>query len=140
MTKSLFWISVLELAVVSPSNAPSKAAKLSYPIEDTLLKQSPEDSAFPERPVPSQDFALPLECIGILLMVWDFCVSFAKNLDLSPFSLEEFEKALDYREGDAPLLAETHFALLRTAFTDPGLREEMTKVKRKRKSEVCRSY
>ncbi|KAG6548407.1 hypothetical protein Mapa_009893 [Marchantia paleacea] len=114
---------------------PPPPPTIKYPIEDTLVKPSPDDPVFEDRPIASTDFLLPMECLGNLLMVWDFCASFSKALHLSPFSLEELEKSLDYREGNAPLILETLFALVRTNLSDPVLREEFVK-KRKRKSEV----
>jgi hypothetical protein len=76
-----------------------------------------------------------MACVGDLLMVWDFCSLFSKALLLSPFTLEELEKSLDYKEGEAPLLLEINFALLCIALTDPILRDEFFH-RRKRHSEV----
>ncbi|KAL2653139.1 hypothetical protein R1flu_021267 [Riccia fluitans] len=118
-----------------PSPPPPPVPPIKYPIEDTDVKPGPDDPIFTERPIPSTDFLLPMECVGNLLMVWDFCCSFNKALRLSSFSLEDFEKSLDYREGNAPLISETLFALVRTNLSDPILREEFVK-KRKRKAEV----
>ncbi|KAJ7528779.1 hypothetical protein O6H91_15G019500 [Diphasiastrum complanatum] len=92
-----------------------------YPIDDNLVELSSDDPPFTERPIPSSDFQLPMECIGNLLMVWDFCVLFAKKLQLSPFTLDDFEKALNYRDREPSLLAETNYALLRAALTDSCL-------------------
>ncbi len=95
-----------------------------YPIEDSHVKLSSEDPQLNDCPVPSTDFLLPMACVGDLLMVWDFCSLFSKALFLSPFTLEELEKSLDYKEGEAPLLLEINFALLCIALTDPILRDE----------------
>ncbi len=108
---------------------------IQYPIEDSQVKPSPEDPQLADRPVPSTDFILPMECMGDLLMVWDFCCLFSKALHLSPLTIEELEKSLDYMEGEAPLLIEMNFALLRVALTDPIRREEFCH-KRKRRIEV----
>lgn len=78
---------------------------------------------------------VPAECTGNMLMVWDFCCLFGKALFLSPFSLEDFEKSLDYREGETPLLLEMTHSLLRAALTDPVLRDEFQH-KRKKKVEI----
>ncbi|KAL3684941.1 hypothetical protein R1sor_002963 [Riccia sorocarpa] len=118
-----------------PSPPPPPPPPIKYPIEDTDVKPGPDDPVFTERPFPSTDFLVPMDCVGNLLMVWDFCSSFNKALHLSPFSLEDFEKSLDYREGNAPVISETLFALVRTNLSDPVLREEFVK-KRKRKAEV----
>jgi len=106
-----------------------------YPIEDSHVKLSSEDPQLNDRPVPSTDFLLPMACVGDLLMVWDFCSLFSEALLLSPFTLEELEKSLDYKEGEAPLLLEINFALLCIALTDPILRDEFCH-RRKRCSEV----
>lgn len=106
-----------------------------YPIEDSQVKPTASDPPLSDRPVPSTDFLLPMECMGQLLMVWDFCSLFGKALLLSSFTLEDFEKALDYREGEAPLLLEMSYALLRAALTDPLLKDEFWH-KRKRRTEV----
>ncbi|CAK9217867.1 unnamed protein product [Sphagnum troendelagicum] len=106
-----------------------------YPIEDSHVKLSSEDPQLNDRPVPSTDFLLPMACVGDLLMVWDFCSLFSKALLLSPFTLEELEKSLDYKEGEAPLLLEINFALLCIALTDPILQDEFFH-RRKRHSEI----
>ncbi|XP_024363483.1 uncharacterized protein [Physcomitrium patens] len=106
-----------------------------YPIEDTQVKPAASDPPLSDRPVPATDFLVPVECTGNMLMVWDFCCLFGKALLLSPFSLEDFEKSLDYREGEAPLLLEMVHALLRAALTDPALRDEFLH-KRKKRIEV----
>jgi hypothetical protein len=106
-----------------------------YPIEDSHVKLSSEDPQLNDRPVPSTDFLLPMACVGDLLMVWDFCSLFSEALLLSPFTLEELEKSLDYKEGEAPLLLEINFALLCIALTDPILRDEFCH-RRKRRSEI----
>lgn len=106
-----------------------------YPIEDTLVKPAAGDPPLSDRPVPATDFILPMDCIGALLMVWDFCCLFGKAISLSHFTLEDFEKSLDYRDGEAQLLLEMTHALLRAALTDPIFREEFHQ-KRKRRTEV----
>ncbi|CAM6024856.1 unnamed protein product [Sphagnum balticum] len=112
-----------------------KEQPIQYPIEDSQVKPSPEDPQLADRPVPSTDFILPMEFMGDLLMVWDFCCLFSKALHLSPLTIEELEKSLDYTEGEAPLLIEMNFALLRVALTDPIRREEFCH-KRKRRIEI----
>jgi hypothetical protein len=103
-----------------------------YPIEDSLVQPSASDPPLSDRPVAATDFVVPVECTGDVLMVWDFCSLFCKALLLSPFSLEDLEKSLDYKEGEAPLVAETTHALLRAALTDPVLKEEFQHKRKKR--------
>ncbi|KAJ7551855.1 hypothetical protein O6H91_06G032400 [Diphasiastrum complanatum] len=114
---------------------PEPPPPICYPIDDLLVQPSPDDPTFTERPVPSTNFALPMECIGKFLMVWNFFISFGKAIHLSPFSSEDFEKALCYKDGEVSLLTEAYYALLRTVCSDPEIIEEFM-LKRKRKSEM----
>lgn len=84
------------------------------------MKPGVDDPVFTDRPSPSRDFNVPMECVGDLLMVWDFCSSFGRLLHLSPYSLEYFENALCHKEGNVILLVETHSALLRLLIKDNG--------------------
>lgn len=61
---------------------------------------------------------MPMDCIGDLLMVWDFCASFGKLLNLSPFSLEDFENALCYKDSTPLLIVESYSTLLRLLVKD----------------------
>lgn len=112
-----------------------KVLPIKYPIEDSLIQPSPNEPPLPERPVPSSDFPLSMDCTGQLLMVWNFCSLFGKVIRLSPFSLEEFEKALECKETDPILLREAHHALLKLALSDPAVNQSFQE-KRKRKSKV----
>jgi hypothetical protein len=103
-----------------------------YPIEDTHVKPSASDPPLSDRPVAATDFGVPVECTGDVLMVWDFCCLFGKALLLSTFTLEDFEKSLDYKEGEAPLLLEMTHSLLRAALTDPVLKDEFQHKRKKR--------
>ena len=82
-----------------------------YPTEDLLVKPSRDDPVFSDRPVPSVKFLIPMDDVGNLLMVWDFLSCFGKTLRLSPFSLNDFEEAIDFN-GVSNLIAEAHVALL----------------------------
>ncbi|XP_057817503.2 uncharacterized protein LOC131030630 isoform X1 [Cryptomeria japonica] len=113
-----------------------KVEPIKYPIEDSLVQPGPDDPVFTERPLPATDFLMPMDCVGDLLMVWDFCVSFNKVLHLWPFSLEDFEKAIDYKEGDITLLAETHCALLRIVLKDSSAYEDLMQKKKMPKLSV----
>jgi hypothetical protein len=106
---------------------------IKYPIEDSLVQPGPDDPVFTERPCAATDFLAPMDCVGDVLMVWDFCTSFGKALHLWPFSLEDFEKAVDYREGDVSLLAEAHYALLRIVVKDSSAYQDLIQ---KRKAKV----
>lgn len=86
----------------------------------------------PPRPNPSSDFPFAMDCIGHLLMVWNFCVLFCKAIHLFPFSLEEFEKALLCKTEDSVLLKEGQTALLHSGLSDPSLYLSFAR-KRKRK-------
>ncbi|XP_031380217.1 DDT domain-containing protein DDB_G0282237 isoform X2 [Punica granatum] len=93
---------------------------IKYPIEDLLVKPGADDPAFTTRPSPSRDFKVPLDCVGDLLMVWDFCSSFSRLLHLSPFSLEDFENAICHKDSNLVLIVETHSTLLRLLIKDDG--------------------
>ncbi|KAM5577940.1 hypothetical protein ABKV19_008323 [Rosa sericea] len=93
---------------------------IKYPIDDLLVQPHPDDPVFTDRPSPSRDFNVPMECFGDLLMVWDFVSSFGRLLHLWPFSLEDFEKAICHKKGNLTLLVETHAALLRVLIKDNG--------------------
>lgn len=84
---------------------------IKYPIDDLLLQPGPDDPIFTDRPSPSRDFNVPMDCVGDILMVWDFCTSFGRLLHLSPFSLEEFENAICHKESNLVLIMEVHSAL-----------------------------
>ncbi|KAK9950261.1 hypothetical protein M0R45_005760 [Rubus argutus] len=93
---------------------------IKYPIDDLLVQPDANDPVFTDRPSPSRDFNVPMECVGDLLMVWDFVSSFGRLLHLWPFSLEDFEKAICHKKGNLILLVETHAALLRLLIKDNG--------------------
>ncbi|CAL2257456.1 unnamed protein product [Prunus armeniaca] len=94
---------------------------IKYPIDDLLVQPDADDPVFTDRPSPSRDFNVPMECVGDLLMVWDFCSSFGRLLHLWPFSLEDFENAICHKKGNLVLLVETHSALLRLLIKDHGV-------------------
>lgn len=112
-----------------------KVEPIKYPIEDSLVQPGPDDPVFTERPCAATDFLAPMDCVGDVLMVWDFCTSFGKALHLWPFSLEDFEKAVDYKEGDVSLLAEAHYALLRIVVKDSSAYQDLIQ-KRKAKLSI----
>ncbi|KAM1201022.1 hypothetical protein FF1_017349 [Malus domestica] len=91
---------------------------IKYPIDDLLVQPDADDPVFTDRPSPLTDFNVPMECVGDLLMVWDFCSSFGRLLHLWPFSLEDFENAICHKMGNLILLVETHSALLRLLMKD----------------------
>lgn len=69
-------------------------------------------------------------------MVWDFCTSYGRLLQLSPFSLEDFENALCYKESYVVLIVETHSAFLCSLMKDNGEYFLATQ-RKKRKPKVC---
>lgn len=93
---------------------------IKYPIDDLLVQPDADDPVFTDRPSPSRDFNVPMECVGDLLMVWDFCCSFGRLLHLWPFSLEDFENAICHKKGNLVLLVETHSVLFRLLIKDNG--------------------
>lgn len=89
-----------------------------YPVDDLLVQPTAEDRLLTERPSPCRDFNVPMECVGDLLMVWDFCTSFGRLLNLSPFSLEDFENSLCYKDSTPILIVESCSSLLRLLVKD----------------------
>ncbi|XP_022739782.1 DDT domain-containing protein DDB_G0282237 isoform X2 [Durio zibethinus] len=112
-----------------------KEEPVKYPIDDLLVQPGPDDPLFTDRPSPSRDFNVPMDCVGDLLMVWDFCSSFSRLLHLWPFSLEDFENAICHKDSNLVLIAETHSAFLRLLIKDDG-EYSLTLQKRKRKPKI----
>ncbi|KAL2241313.1 UNVERIFIED_CONTAM: hypothetical protein Sindi_0772500 [Sesamum indicum] len=108
---------------------------IKYPIDDLLVRPSEEDRLLTERPSPCRDFSVPMDCVGDALMVWDFCASFGRLLNLSPFSLEDFENSLCYKDATPLLIVESYSALLRLLVKDNG-KFAMTMEKKKRKPKI----
>lgn len=108
---------------------------IKYPIEDLLVQPCPDDPVFTERPSPSRDFKVPMDSVGELLMIWDFCSSFSRLLHLSPFSLEDFENAVCHKDSNLILIVECHSALLRLLIKENG-EYASTIEKRKGKSKI----
>lgn len=95
-----------------------KAQSIRYPIDDLLVQYTEFDKQLAERPPPCREFNVPMECVGDHLMVWDFCTSFGRLLHLSPFSLEDFERAVCQKGSNIVLITECHSALLRFLLKD----------------------
>ncbi|GER49664.1 DDT domain-containing protein [Striga asiatica] len=91
---------------------------IKYPIDDLLVQPTEEDQLLTERPFPCRDFNVPMDCVGDLLMVWDFCASFGRLINLSPFSLEDFENSLRYKDSTPLLIVESYSALLHLLIKD----------------------
>lgn len=108
---------------------------IKYPIDDLLVHPGPDDPVFSERPSPSREFKVPMNCVGDLLMVWDVCSSFSRLLHLWPFSLDDFERAIYHKESNAPLLVEAHSAFFRLLLKDNGEYSSLVQGK-KRKMKV----
>ncbi|CAA2986050.1 Hypothetical predicted protein [Olea europaea subsp. europaea] len=101
-------------------NEKPEAQAVKYPIDDLLVQPSEEDQDLTERPSPCRDFYVPMDCVGNLLMVWDFCTSFGRLLSLSPFSLGDFENAICHKDSTPSLIVESYSALLRLLMKDNG--------------------
>ncbi|KAJ1279519.1 hypothetical protein BS78_04G162500 [Paspalum vaginatum] len=92
---------------------------IKYPIDDLLIKPDADDPASFKRPPLATDFRVPRCSVGDLLMVWDFCSSFGRALNLSPFPLTDLENAICHKESNA-LLVEIHTAMLLLLIKDKG--------------------
>ncbi|CAI0430906.1 unnamed protein product [Linum tenue] len=108
---------------------------IKYPIEDLLVLPAADDPVFTERPLPSREFNVPMDCVGDLLLVWDYCSSFGKLLHLWPFSLEDFENAISRKDSNIILIVETHSAFLRLLLKEDG-DHYFAAQKRNRKSKI----
>ncbi|TKW04497.1 hypothetical protein SEVIR_7G113400v4 [Setaria viridis] len=91
-----------------------------YPIDDLLVKPTADDPILPKRPPLSRDFRVPVDSVGDLLMVWEFCLSFGRLLCLSPFSLSDLENAICNKESNLVLVVEMHAALFHLLIRDEG--------------------
>ncbi|XP_074292949.1 uncharacterized protein LOC141619826 [Silene latifolia] len=105
---------------ISDGSGENGVKSITYPIDDLLVQPGPDDPVFTDRPSPSRDFTIQMDCYGDLLMVWDFCSSFGRFLYLWPYSLEDLEKALCHKDSNIALIVETHAALLRVLIKDEG--------------------
>uniref|UniRef100_A0A0A9D0T1 DDT domain-containing protein n=1 Tax=Arundo donax TaxID=35708 RepID=A0A0A9D0T1_ARUDO len=103
-----------------------------YPIDDLLVKPSADDPVFSKRPPLSTDFRVPIDSVGDLLMVWDFCLSFGRLLCLSPFSLSDLENAICNKESNLILLVEIHAAFFHLLIKDQS--EYFTFVQNKKRT------
>ncbi|KAM7513937.1 hypothetical protein LguiA_003520 [Lonicera macranthoides] len=112
-----------------------KEEAIKYPIDDLMVHSGADDPVFTQRPSLCRDFNVPMDCVGELIMVWDFCSSFSRLLNLWPFSLEDFENALCHKESNVVLIVECHSALLRLLIKDSG--DYFTTIqKKKRKPKI----
>ncbi|GMH10255.1 hypothetical protein Nepgr_012096 [Nepenthes gracilis] len=109
------------LILVNAANGGNwKKDPIKYPIDDLLVQPSADDPVLTDRPSPSRDFSVPMDCVGNLLMVWNFCSSFGRLLHLWPFSLENFGKAVCHKDSNVILVVETHATLLYLLINDGG--------------------
>jgi hypothetical protein len=90
---------------------------IKYPIDDLLVSPAADDPALLKRPPLVTDCGIPRNSVGDLLMVWDFCLSFGRVLNLYPFSLADLENAICHKESNA-LIVEIHSALFRLLIED----------------------
>ncbi|KAF8653156.1 hypothetical protein HU200_062602 [Digitaria exilis] len=90
-----------------------------YPIDDLLVKPNADDSSLFKRPPMATDFRVPRCSVGDLLMVWDFCSSFGRVLNLFPFPLTDMENAVCHKESNV-LLVEIHAAMFHLLMKDKG--------------------
>ncbi|WZZ37975.1 hypothetical protein YC2023_034234 [Brassica napus] len=113
----------------------SEKESIIYPIEDLLLPPDRDDADITKRPRLSRDFNVSMDCAGDLLMVWDFCSSFGRQLHLWRFSLEDFENALCHKESNSVLIMEVHACLFRFLINEDGDKFKALK-RRSRKSKI----
>ncbi|CAN1342755.1 Rhamnogalacturonate lyase, partial [Linum perenne] len=114
--------SEVEVTDVAKNNGTEvkQVVPIKYPIDDLLVQPAASDPVFTERPLPSRDFKVPVDCVGDLLLVWDYCSSFGRLLHLSPFPLEDFENAICRKDYNLILIVEIHSAFLRLLLKENG--------------------
>lgn len=112
---------------------------IKYPIDDLLVKPSPDDPVFSNRPSASRDFNVPISCVGDLLMVWDFFMSYGKLLRLWPYSLKDLENAISHRDSNVVLLVESHAVLLQVLIKgdDEYSAAVQTKIRKVSVPQIC---
>ncbi|XP_073013185.1 uncharacterized protein [Typha latifolia] len=113
----------------------TKEDPMKYPIDDLLVQPAVDDPIFTKRPSLSTDFKVPMDCVGDLVMVWDFCSSFSRLMHLWPFTLTEFENAVCHKESNLVLIMEVHSAILHLLIKDEG-EYFMAMQKKRRKSKI----
>jgi hypothetical protein len=84
------------------------------PVDD-LKVQREGDAAVAVPPTTAGQFPAPQQCIGQLLMTWNFCSAFARPIGLSLFGFDDLAMAIGANRRN-PLLDEVHVALIRTIF------------------------
>ncbi|XP_073003097.1 uncharacterized protein [Typha latifolia] len=109
-----------------------KERPIRYPIDDLLVQPSADDPILFKRPPLSTDFRVPMDCVGDLLMIWDFCSSFSRLLHLLPFSLTDFESAVCHKESNLVLITEVHSAFFNLLIKDEGEYFRATQNKRRK--------
>ncbi|XP_073154929.1 uncharacterized protein [Henckelia pumila] len=112
-----------------------EAKTIKYPIDDLLVEPAEEDRLLTERPCLYRDFNVPMDCVGNLVMVWDFCSSYGRLFNLSPFSLEDFENSVCYKDSTPLLIVESYSMLLRLLLNNTG-KFSMAVENKKRKSKI----
>ncbi|KAL3834209.1 hypothetical protein ACJIZ3_008945 [Penstemon smallii] len=90
---------------------------IKYPMDDLLMQPTDDERLLVERPSPCKDFDVPMICVGKLFMVWDIC-TFLRLLNLYPFSLEDFENSICYKDIVPLLIVEASTAFLRLLVKD----------------------
>ena len=106
---------------------------IKYPIDDLLISPAADVPALLKRTPLVTDFGIPRNSVGDLLMVWDFCLSFGRVLNLYPFSLADLENAICHKENNV-LIMEIHSALFHLLIEDEG--DYFTALQTKRMSKV----
>eukprot|EP00039_Didymoeca_costata_P003539 m.68277 g.68277 ORF g.68277 m.68277 type:complete len:669 (-) comp11954_c0_seq1:18-2024(-) len=100
-----------------------KRIKIKYPIEDLELSRSARKDEG-SKPAPSTDFLLIPELVADSIQLWDFFNTFGVLLNLSPFSLFDFQTALINKDGRSVLLQHCFVASLNLMIQEGNLAAE----------------
>lgn len=66
-------------------------------------------------PPTAAEFPAPQNCIGQLLMIWNFCSAFSKAIGLTLFDFDDLAMSIGCNRRN-PLLDEVHVAVMRSIF------------------------
>lgn len=101
--------------------------QFSFPCDDAVVPVEliDQDLKYPDL-IPINQFISDSGELSRSLSIWTFCQTFSSQLKLSPFSYDDWEEALAFKENDSsnPIIEETFLALLSTLMKD---RRSLTK-------------
>jgi hypothetical protein len=113
-----------------------KKKPIKFPIEDLEVdpaserelkaKIAGEEPRRRDRPAPSKELGISLTIFEPLMVTYHFLHAFGKPLMLAPFTLDDYEAALQHTSSDpCPLITEIHASLINIIVRDgPGIAKD----------------